>query len=152
VACEKGVATAWMQILMSGVPERVLWSIIPQGRVYVWTLLFCMFWFRWSDGGFLPWTLGFSSGHLRWYSWRRKWNPGRFLYGLITFRLLIIISPLRHTHLSPPHEVCDSTGQPAHYCRLSEGLSHLAGLGVKVISVSNEKRGVNSKLSGDFLT
>jgi hypothetical protein len=53
---------------------------------------------------------------------------------------LITISPFLHTHLSPPHEVCDSPDQAAHYHTLGAKLGassltqHLAGLGVKVSS------------------
>jgi hypothetical protein len=48
---------------------------------------------------------------------------------------LITIPPLLHTHLSPPHEVCDSPDQAAHYQTLGpkSGAWHLAGLGVKVV-------------------
>jgi hypothetical protein len=52
---------------------------------------------------------------------------------------LITISSLLHTHLSPPHAVCDSPDQAAHYHTLGTKLGasaltrHLAGLGVKVV-------------------
>lgn len=34
---------------------------------------------------------------------------------VLRFLLLIVIPPQRHTHLSPPHEVCDSPELEAHY-------------------------------------
>jgi hypothetical protein len=52
----------------------------------------------------------------------------------------LIIPTLLHTHLSPPHAVCDSPDQATHYQALGpkSGASflaqHLAGLGVKVVS------------------
>jgi hypothetical protein len=57
------------------------------------------------------------------------------------FSLVIIIPPLLNNHLSPPHKVCDSPNQVAHYHTLSPKLGasslnrHLAGLGVKVDSI-----------------
>jgi hypothetical protein len=36
------------------------------------------------------------------------------------------ISPLRHSHLSPPHEVCDSADQAAHYHTLGPKLGTLS--------------------------
>jgi hypothetical protein len=45
-----------------------------------------------------------------------------------------IIPPLRHIHLSPPHEVCDSSDQAAYYYTLGPKLrasfltEHLIGL------------------------
>jgi hypothetical protein len=53
------------------------------------------------------------------------------------FPLLITIPPLLYTHLSPPHEVCCSPDQAAHYHTLDPKLCasslslHLASLGVK---------------------
>jgi hypothetical protein len=38
-----------------------------------------------------------------------------FLRDLFCIPLLIIIPTLLHTHLSPPHELCDSPDQVAHY-------------------------------------
>jgi hypothetical protein len=67
---------------------------------------------------------------------QRHWD--RVLSEFIGFTLLIIVLPFLHTHLSPPHEVCDNPDQAAHYHTLGhkEGVSslaqHLAGLGVKV--------------------
>jgi hypothetical protein len=58
---------------------------------------------------------------------------------VLWFPLIIIIPPLLHTHLSPPHEVCDSPDQAAHYHTLSPKLGasslirHFASLGVKVV-------------------
>jgi hypothetical protein len=61
------------------------------------------------------------------------------------FRVLLFYpanhnSTLLHTHLSPPHEVCDSPEQAAHYhirgpkLGASSLTRHLAGLGAKVVS------------------
>jgi hypothetical protein len=47
--------------------------------------------------------------------------------------------PVIHPHLSPPHDVCDSPVQAAHYRTIGPKLVassltwHLAGLGVKVV-------------------
>jgi hypothetical protein len=55
------------------------------------------------------------------------------------FSLLIVISPLILTNLSPLHEMCDSPDQAAHYHTLSPKFEtsflsrHVAGLGVMVI-------------------
>jgi hypothetical protein len=38
-----------------------------------------------------------------------------FSLSYLVSRCQYIIPPLLHTHLSPPHEVCDSSGQAAHY-------------------------------------
>jgi hypothetical protein len=52
---------------------------------------------------------------------------------VLLFPPLIIIPPLLHTHLSPPHEVCDSPVQAANYHTLGTKLGassdrHWAGL------------------------
>jgi hypothetical protein len=48
------------------------------------------------------------------------------------FPPLIIIPPLLHTHLSPPHEVCDSPDQAEHYHTLDPklGASSVTGTGL----------------------
>jgi hypothetical protein len=46
----------------------------------------------------------------------------QFFSELFHFPLLFIILPLLHIHLSPPHEVCDSPGQAAHYHTLGPKL------------------------------
>jgi hypothetical protein len=56
--------------------------------------------------------------------------------------LIITIPPLLHTHLSQPHEVCDSPDQAAHYHTLGTKLAasslKLAGLGVKVVFIVSQ--------------
>jgi hypothetical protein len=48
------------------------------------------------------------------------------------------LSPSLHTHLSPPHEVCDSPDQAAHHRTLGTNwrasclIQYLAGIGIKV--------------------
>jgi hypothetical protein len=60
---------------------------------------------------------------------------------VLQFPPLIIIPPLLHTHLSPPHAVCDSPDQAAYHHTLGAKLGassltrHLAGLRVKVVLV-----------------
>jgi hypothetical protein len=67
-----------------------------------------------------------------------------FLPSSSVFPLLIIIPPLLHTHLSPPHEVCDSPDQEAHYHTLGTKLGassltrHLTGFVVKSFLVYAE--------------
>jgi hypothetical protein len=41
---------------------------------------------------------------------------------VLRFSPAIIIRPLLHIHLSPPHEVCDSSNQAAHYHHLGPKL------------------------------
>jgi hypothetical protein len=41
---------------------------------------------------------------------------------VLRFSPVSIIPPLLHTHLSPPHEVCDSSDQAAHYHALGPKL------------------------------
>jgi hypothetical protein len=54
------------------------------------------------------------------------------------FLLIIMLASLR-SHLSSPHEVCDSPDQAAYYHILGSKLEdsslarHLAGLGVKIV-------------------
>jgi hypothetical protein len=55
-------------------------------------------------------------------SWCTKWLWGRILFEFFDFPLPVTISPLLHTHLSPPHEVCDSRDQAAHYHTLGPKL------------------------------
>jgi hypothetical protein len=58
---------------------------------------------------------------------------------VLWFPPLIIIPPLLHTHLSPPHEMCDSPDQAAHYHTLGTKLGassltrHLTGFGVMAV-------------------
>jgi hypothetical protein len=40
---------------------------------------------------------------------------GQVFFQLLRFSPASIIPPLLHSHLSPPHEVCDSPDQAAHY-------------------------------------
>jgi hypothetical protein len=47
---------------------------------------------------------------------------GQVLLRVLRFSLANIISPLLNIHLSPPHEVCDSSDQVAHYHRLGPKL------------------------------
>jgi hypothetical protein len=58
-----------------------------------------------------------------------KWHWSRFSPQLFCFPPLITIPPLLHNHLSPPHEVCDSPDQAAHYHSLGPklGASSLTG-------------------------
>jgi hypothetical protein len=71
------------------------------------------------------------------------------------FLLLVIIPPLRHTHLSRPHEVCVSCNEAAHYHTLGPKLvasylsRHLVGL--EVIRYVGESGGLwGTFLSRDF--
>jgi hypothetical protein len=47
----------------------------------------------------------------RWTMW--QWSS--FSSEFFCFPQLITFSPLLHTHLSPPHELCDNSHQAAHY-------------------------------------
>jgi hypothetical protein len=58
---------------------------------------------------------------------------GHFFIRFLRFSPVSIIPPLLHTHLSPPHVVCDSCDQAPHYHTLGPKLGassltrHLAG-------------------------
>lgn len=68
----------------------------------------------------------------------------RFLSEFFDFALLII-SPLLHGHLSPPHEVCDNPDQAEHFHTLCPNFIistltwHLAGFGVCLKHTSANK-------------
>jgi hypothetical protein len=47
---------------------------------------------------------------------------GQVFLRVLRFSPVIIIPPLLHIHLSPPHEVCDSSDQAAHYHHLGPEL------------------------------
>jgi hypothetical protein len=61
------------------------------------------------------------------------------------FLQLVIIPSLLHTHLSPPHEVCDSSDEVTHCHTLGPKLGassltrHLVGLGVKQYIIHSDK-------------
>jgi hypothetical protein len=57
-----------------------------------------------------------------WDLWWTKWHWGRFFSEFFGFFPTNIIPPLLHIHLSPPHEVCDSSDQAAHYHHLGPKL------------------------------
>jgi hypothetical protein len=51
-----------------------------------------------------------------WDLWRTMWHWGRFFSEFLGFFPPVnIIPPLLHIHLSPSHEVCDSSDHAAHY-------------------------------------
>jgi hypothetical protein len=66
-------------------------------------------------------------------------DTGVVFLRVLPFPPLITIPPLLHTHLSPPHAVCDSPDQAEHYhtlgpkLRASSLTRHLPGLEVKVV-------------------
>jgi hypothetical protein len=67
-----------------------------------------------------------------------KVELGRLFSDFFGFLQLVITPPLLHTHLSPPHEVCDSSDQAPHYHNLgpkkvgaSSLIRHLVDLEVK---------------------
>jgi hypothetical protein len=47
---------------------------------------------------------------------------GQVFIRVIRFSPVNIIPPLLHIHISPPHEVCDSSDQAAHYHHLGPKL------------------------------
>jgi hypothetical protein len=47
---------------------------------------------------------------------------GQVFLRVLRFSPVTIIPPLLHIHLSPPHEVCDSSDQAAHYHHLGPKL------------------------------
>jgi hypothetical protein len=47
---------------------------------------------------------------------------GQVFLQVLRFSPANIIPPLLHIHLSPPHEVCDSSNQATHYHHLSPKL------------------------------
>jgi hypothetical protein len=50
---------------------------------------------------------------------------GQVFLRVLQFSPANIIPPLLHIHLSPPHEVCNSSDQAAHYHHLSPKLGAL---------------------------
>jgi hypothetical protein len=86
----------------------------------IWSL--AVPWLRWLVAGLSP--------------WRPRFTPGLIHVGFVVdkvalwqgfLRVLLyspanIIPPLVHIHLSPPHEVCDSSDQAAHYHHLGPKL------------------------------
>jgi hypothetical protein len=70
----------------------------------------------------------FNPGDFYCGSWQTKWYWSRFLSEFFGFPLLTIIPP--------PHEMCDSPDQAAHYHALSPKLGasyvtqHMVGFGV----------------------
>jgi hypothetical protein len=56
---------------------------------------------------------------------------GQIFLRVIRFSPVNIIPPLLHMHLSPPHEVCDSSDQAAHYHHLGPKLGALFLTGTK---------------------
>jgi hypothetical protein len=68
-----------------------------------------------------------------------RWHWSRFFSDFFGFPLLLVISPLLHTHLSQPHKVCSRPDQAAHYHTLGPKLRassltwHLDDLEVKVV-------------------
>jgi hypothetical protein len=58
-----------------------------------------------------------------WDLWWTKWHWGRFFSEFFGFPPPISFHHwLHHIHISPPHEVCDSSDQAAHYHHLSPKL------------------------------
>jgi hypothetical protein len=56
---------------------------------------------------------------------------GQVFLRVLLFSPVNIIPPLLHMHLSPPHEVCDSSDQAAHYHHLGPKLGALFLTGTK---------------------
>jgi hypothetical protein len=99
---------------------------------------FSHFRYKQLDSGFSPRRPGFST----------SWLQARFIISEVAFEqiflLLIVIPPLLRTHLSPPHEVCDSCDQASLYHTLgptlgaSSLIQHLLALWLKVVHVGCE--------------
>jgi hypothetical protein len=65
---------------------------------------------------------------------KRRWSSlSQTFFG---FAPLIIIPPLRHTHLSPSPELCDSPDHAAHYHILGWMQSEKVGFSFKIRSSS----------------
>jgi hypothetical protein len=65
--------------------------------------------------GFAPWSI-----HVVFVV--DKVGLGQVSLRVLRFSPANIIPPLLHIHLSPPHEVCDSSYQAAHYHQLGPKL------------------------------
>jgi hypothetical protein len=60
-----------------------------------------------------------------WDLWWTKWNCEQVFLRVLRFSPATIIPPWLHSHLSPPHEVCDSSDLAAHYHHLGPKLGAL---------------------------
>jgi hypothetical protein len=93
-----------------------LWMMTSEGNALV---TMAVPYLKWLNAGFSMWNLGINP----------RWLHVRFVTGKMTTRsfslrffdipLVIIISPLLHTYLPPPLEVCDRPHQTTHYHILS---------------------------------
>jgi hypothetical protein len=90
---------------------------IPYNR-----LIMAVPWLKRLIAGLSPWRLGFAPGSIHAGFVADKVALGQDF--LLVFRAFSanIIPPVFHIHLSPPHEVCDSSDQAEHYHHLGPKL------------------------------
>jgi hypothetical protein len=99
-----------------------------EGAAKLHKLHFGNFWIIFSRGA-VPWLKRLVAG-------LSQWAPGSIRVRFVVDKVVVgqvfllsslvspanIIPPLLHIHLSPPHEVCDSSDQAAHYYHLGPKL------------------------------
>jgi hypothetical protein len=79
-------------------------------------------WLKLLVGGLSPRRTGFAPGSIHVGFVVDKVALGQVFLPVLRFSPANIIPPLLHIHLSPPHEVCDSSDQEAHYHHLGPKL------------------------------
>jgi hypothetical protein len=79
-------------------------------------------WLQRLVAGLSPRRPGFAPGSIHVGFVVDKVALGQVFLRILRFSPSNIIPPLLHIHLSPPHEVCDSSDQAAHYHRLGPKL------------------------------
>jgi hypothetical protein len=84
-------------------------------------------WLQRLVAGLPPWRPEFAPGSVHVGFVVDKAAVGQVFLRVLRFSHANIIPPLLHTHLSPPHEVCDSSDQAAHchHLRPKLGASYL---------------------------
>jgi hypothetical protein len=109
-------------VIASKLWDRFLWNSIRQTNTKLCRCHISVVWTLASYRG----DPGPALGDINLDSGWTKWHWGSFSQNSSVFLLLIIIQPLLYTHLSPPHEVCDSPDTLSY--SLSEVRGFISGL------------------------
>jgi hypothetical protein len=79
-------------------------------------------WLKRLVAGLSPWRPGFAPGSIHVGFVVDRVALWQVFLRVLRFTAANIIPPLLHIHLSPPHEVCESSDQAAHYHHLGPKL------------------------------